>query len=191
MMSEEPTTNIAPSGGEADPFARVTGRTSVDYLLRTAQQHHVQISVMADTKANILITVSSIILTLALSQLGNAEMRVALLTLCGFTLVSLVLAILAILPKFKRVDVEKGPLPPDFNLLFFGHFTAIDRDRFVDEMSHVLESDARVYETLVRDLYSIGEYLDRWKYRYLRWAYIALLTGFVAAAVVTVWTLAV
>lgn len=172
-------------------FAGVKQRTSIDYLMRTAQQHHVQISVMADTKANILITVSSIILTLALSQLGRSAMRSALLTLCGFTLISLVLAILAILPKFKRIDVGPGTLPEEFNLLFFGHFTAIPRERFLDEVAHVLEEDSRAYDTLARDLYSIGEYLHRWKYRYLRWAYIALLLGFVAASVVSVWTMVI
>lgn len=177
------------SRGRPERFSGVKGRTTVDYLMRTAQQHHVQISVMADTKANILITVSSIILTLALSQLGDSRMRSALLTLCGFTLLSLVLAILAILPKFKRVEVGQGELPPGFNLLFFGHFTAIDRDRFLDEMEKVLETDTRAYDTLARDLYSIGEYLDRWKYRYLRWAYVALLAGFLAASVVSLWTI--
>lgn len=172
-------------------FAAVKQRTSIDYLMRTAQQHHVSISVMADTKANILITVSSIILTLALSQLGRSAMRSALLTLCGFTLVSLVLAILAILPKLKRIEVGQDSLPEEFNLLFFGHFTSIPRERFLDELSYVLEEDSRAYDTLARDLYSLGEYLHRWKYRYLRWAYIALLAGFVAASIVSVWTMVI
>lgn len=170
-------------------FSGVEGRNTADYLMRTAQQHHTQISMMADTKANILITVSSIILTVALSQLGSTRMRAAMLTLCAFTLVSLVLAILAILPKFKRIEVDGGSLPENFNLLFFGHFTAISRDRYLDELEHVLEDDARVYDTLARDLYSIGQYLDRWKYRYLRWAYIALLLGFLAASLVSLATI--
>lgn len=189
-MSNDSEGDLAPrSDDESQRFSRVKQRTSIDYLMRTAQQHHVQISVMADTKANILITVSSIILTLALSQLGRSGMRYALLTLCGFTLVSLVLAILAILPKFTRIDVGPDTLPEGFNLMFFGHFTAISRDRFLDEIAYVLEEDSRAYDTLSRDLYSIGEYLYHWKYRYLRWAYIALLAGFLAASVVAAWTL--
>jgi hypothetical protein len=173
---EEPTTE--------KPFAGVRGRNTADYLMRTAQQHHVQISVMADTKANILITVCSIILTIAISNLGRTEMRQALLALSVFTLLSLVLAVVAILPKFLKMKVEGSELPAAFNLIFFGHFTSIPRERFLRELGKALETDEHVYEVLANDLYSMGSYLDRWKYRYLRWAYVALLTGFVASAVI-------
>lgn len=178
--------SVRPRG---DRFAKVEGRVSVDYLLRTAQQHHVQISAMADTKANILITVSSIILTLTLAQLDHSRMKAALLTLCGFTLVSLILAILAILPKFRKVEPDETSLPENFNLLFFGHFTTISRERFLDEIADALEEDSILYETLARDLYSLGVYLDRFKYRYLRWSYLALLVGFVVASIVSLLTI--
>jgi hypothetical protein len=164
------------------PFAAVRGRNTADYLMRTAQQHHVQISVMADTKANILITVCSIILTIAISNLGKTEVRQALLALSAFTLLSLILAVVAILPKFLKLKIEGPDLPENFNLIFFGHFTSIPRERFLSALGKALETDERVYEVLAKDLYSMGVYLDRWKYRFLRWAYIALLTGFVASA---------
>ena len=44
-------------------YAAVPERNTGDALLRTTQQHHVALSTMADTKANIIITVSSIVLT--------------------------------------------------------------------------------------------------------------------------------
>jgi hypothetical protein len=166
------------------PFAGVRGRNTADYLMRTAQQHHVQISVMADTKANILITVCSIILTIAISNLGKTEVRQALLALSAFTLLSLVLAVVAILPKFFKIRMEGRELPANFNLIFFGHFTSIPQEQFLREIGKTLETDENVYEVLAKDLYLMGSYLDRWKYRFLRWAYVALLTGFVASAVV-------
>jgi hypothetical protein len=51
----------------------VPERNTGDVILRTTQQHHVQLSVMADTKANILITVSSIILTLILGKIERPQ----------------------------------------------------------------------------------------------------------------------
>jgi len=63
--------NPAPAEFPRRRFAGVTARTSVDNLLRTAQQHHVSLSLMADTKASILITISSIVLTVALSRSGG------------------------------------------------------------------------------------------------------------------------
>src|SRR5436190_22773574 len=84
------------------PFETVKARSSVDNLLRTVQQHHVQLSLMADMKANILITISSIMLTIALARANDAQLRPALLTLAAACLISLVLAIIAILPTFAR-----------------------------------------------------------------------------------------
>lgn len=164
-------------------FDEVKGRNTADYLLRTAQQHHVQLSVMADTKANIIITVSSIVLTLAISQLGDPALRWSLLTLAGFTLLALLMAVLTVLPKFARVKLHGSDLPSDFNLLFFGNFIALSQERYLQEMEAVLASDARVYETLVRDLYSLGHYLYYRKYRFLRYSYILLLTGFIIAPI--------
>jgi hypothetical protein len=171
---------------EEASFRKVSGRNTADYLLRTAQQHHAEISSMADTKANILITVSSIVLTLSLGRLAGPEAPSSLLALTAFTLLSLILAILAILPRFPRLQGVEGALPAGFNILFFGHFARLSRQRFREEMAHILEEDERVYSTLVDDLYSLGSYLFARKYRYLRWSYLALLTGFGAAAVIQV-----
>ena len=44
-------------------FQGIPERNTSDNLLRTTQQHHVHLSAMADTKANIVITVSSVVLT--------------------------------------------------------------------------------------------------------------------------------
>jgi len=84
-------------------FAHIPERNTSDNMLRTAQQHHVQLSTMADTKANIIITVSSIVLTLSLGKLDQPQLRNSVLTLTVFTLLALLLAILAVLPKYRPV----------------------------------------------------------------------------------------
>jgi hypothetical protein len=38
----------------------------VDHLMRATQFHHVQLSAMADVKANMLLTMSSVVMTLCL-----------------------------------------------------------------------------------------------------------------------------
>ena len=164
-------------------FAGVHARPSVDNLLRTIQQHHAQLSVMADTKASILITISSIVLTLALSRSDIPLLRPALLTIAISSLFSLVLAIIAVLPTFRR----RRDMAP--NLFFFGHFATMPESDFMDEMERALESDTALYTAAVRDIHSLGVYLYRKKYRFLRLAYIALLSGFVIATAVEGWVL--
>jgi len=171
--------NDADSGRNA--FAQVPERNTSDNILRTAQQHHVQLSAMADTKANIIITVSSIVLTLSLGRLAEPDLRVAVLILIGFTLVALLLAILAVLPKYRPLRLHSEELPPFFNLFFFGHFSELSRERFLAEVARTLQPDGSIYEAQAKDLYSLGLYLARHKYRYLRLSYLFFLAGFVFA----------
>jgi len=144
---------------------------------------------MADTKANIIITVSSVVLTLALGRIADASMRPAVITLAVFTLISLFFAILAVLPKHRSIRVAAGPLPDDFNLLFFGHFAELPRDRFLHEVAASMKPDGSVYKTMANDLYSLGWYLAHRKYRYLRFSYLFFLAGFIIACAQQLWTL--
>jgi hypothetical protein len=179
---------VSESGTERQRFTGVSSRSSIDNLLRTVQQHHVQLSLMADTKASLLITISSIILTIALSRSGDPQFRGALLTLAAACLLSLLLAIIAVLPTFARP--RRGPrrnAKP--NILFFGHFAHLSEDDYMAEMERVISSDALSYEAAVRDIHSLGIYLYRKKYRFLRLAYVAILAGFLLATAVEMWEL--
>ena len=166
----------------ARAYAALPERNTGDVLLRTMQQHHVQLSVMADTKANILITVSSIILTMILGYMSNPDLRAAMITLGAFIFAALLLAVIAVLPKYRPLRVAAdGSIPPGFNLRFFGHFAELPRERFLAELAQKMKSDGSVYETMASDLYSIGVYLSRHKYFYLRLSYLFFLGGFVFA----------
>ena len=173
----------------AELFSRIPERNTGDQILRTAQQHHVALSSMADTKANIIITVSSIVLTVSLGRVGDASLRPAVQTLAVFTLISLFFAILAVLPKHRAPRVEGDGSSPDFNLLFFGHFSTLPRERFLREIATAMRPDGSVYRTMANDLYSIGWYLARRKYRYLRYSYLFFLAGFVVACIEQGWML--
>ena len=164
-------------------FAQVPERGSTDHLLRLVQQHHVTLSMMADTKANIIITVSSIMLTLVLGRLNDPDLRIALMVLGFFTLLALLLAILAVLPKYRPIRHGSDHLPRGFNVLFFGHFAMLDEDEFMQRMVAAMQP-GKAYETAVRDVYSLGSYLAHHKYPYLRLSYLFFITGFVLACIV-------
>jgi hypothetical protein len=177
VIGEETLRHVEQLGSGAEHFRETKARSSVDNLLRTVQQHHVQLSLMADTKASILITVSSIVATIALSRSNEPRLRPALLTLAVACLIALVLAIIAVLPTFKK---RKGSR----NLLFFGHFADMTEEEYMGAIERIASSDDLIYEAAVRDIYSLGVYLHRKKYRFLRFAYIALIAGFIIATFV-------
>ena len=174
--------------GGRDAFAGIVGRNVSDYLMQSAQRHHMQLSQMADNKASMLITVSSLVLTVSISRLNDPELRLTIIVLTSFTLAALLMAILAVLPKYRPLKLtDTTKLPSFFNPIFFAHFSELPREQFFDLLGKTLRHDAGVYEVLANDLYSIGLYLARHKYRYLRFAYLFFLSGFVSATSIQVY----
>lgn len=68
------------------------------------------------------------------------------------------------------VDIE-------FNPLFFGHFTELSMDQYFNVMEDILENKPKLYETMVRDIYQIGQVLKKKKYKYLKLSYRVFTFG--------------
>ncbi len=161
---------------------QIEARTQVDYALSTLQQNQVQFSLMADAKANIMITVCSIVISVSLTQLRRSGFLLPLLTLDLFTAVSLVSALLCVIPTRKvprRVDGEVDTASPLFNPLFFLHFQHMPRAEFVNLVAARLADTQALYRSLLLDIYDQGIVLARSKYRYLRASYVSFLLGLV------------
>jgi hypothetical protein len=147
------------------------------HMMRTTQLAHVQLSAMADHKASILMGATFVIFTITVGQSrGAAGAPLPLLILGGFAFLSAICAVMAVLPAIRRQ--KKVPL----NLLFFGSFTHLSEDEFVDRITARLVSDDTIYRTMARDIYQNGCVLQRKKYRLLGWAYRMFLVGLVASA---------
>ena len=56
----------------------------LDHLLRQTRMHHVQLSSMADFKANILLTMSSVVMTLSVPHVFKPDFRWAFIILIAF-----------------------------------------------------------------------------------------------------------
>lgn len=161
-------------------FEAVEARPTIDYLLRTTQQNHVQFSMMADLKANILIGASFLMLTLIFGQLQSNGISAELLTLGIFTLAAAVAAILAVRPTRWRLR----PDPEHFNPLFFSSIATSDEPEYMERLAHLLKNDSAVYAAIARDLHQHSQVLAKVKYRWLRMSYGIFLAGWAATAVV-------
>ncbi len=156
-------------------FEDVKQSGAVDYMLRTTQQHHVQLSVMADQKANIMIASTSILLTFSFANFKQQNLFWGFLALFVFSFVALVMAVLAVLPRIGRT--ASGPK----NLLFFGDFCDMSLDEYSDTMDEIMQSDRSTYQAVVADIHALGTTLQDKKYRYLSLSYRWFLTGIVSA----------
>src|ERR1700733_9384371 len=106
------------------PFKIEKSGSYADHLMRATQFHLVQLSTMADMKANMLLTMSSVVISLTLPQLFKNAHLWPLLILIAFCLLTICLATYAVMPKLPP---HTGQIPdvthPGFNPLFFGDFT--------------------------------------------------------------------
>ncbi len=131
---------------------------------------------MADQKASILMGATFVIFTITIGQAHNGQRVMPMMILGGFAFFSAVFAILAVLPAASVRHT--GPV----NLLFFGSFTQLDQDDYVERVLDVLGEDETIYRAMVGDIYQNGRVLARKKYRLLGYAYRILLAGLTCSA---------
>jgi predicted metal-dependent HD superfamily phosphohydrolase len=162
----------------------------IETMYRVTLRNHIKLSDIADTKANILLSVSAIILSIALSSLfpkldkpDNAYLIVPTIMFLCITVVTMIFSILSTRPKvtagkFTKDDVKNKKV----NLLFFGNFHQMPLDEFKDGMKEMMEDRDYLYESLMMDLYYLGVVLEK-KYKLLRIAYTIFMVGIILSVI--------
>ncbi|HTE29886.1 MAG TPA: Pycsar system effector family protein [Chryseolinea sp.] len=158
----------------------------IETMFKTTSHNHVMLSQMVDSKASILITINSIILSVVVSVLirkleENPYLTYPTILLVSVCLATMVFSILASRPnissgKFTREDIKNKRT----NLLFFGNFHGMNVDDYQWGMKEMMKDADYLYGSLIKDIYYLGRVLGT-KYRYLRIAYSIFMYGFVIA----------
>ncbi|QES93246.1 HD domain-containing protein [Empedobacter brevis] len=156
----------------------------VDTLFRVTLNNHTRLSDIADSKANILLSVNAIVISIALStlvpKLGSPKNEYLLLpsiVMLLSSVVSIVFAILATKPNvtyesFNDEDVKNKKV----NLLFFGNFYQMSLDAYEEAMQELMKDRDYLYNSMTKDLYYLGKVLER-KYRLLSITYTIFMIG--------------
>jgi predicted metal-dependent HD superfamily phosphohydrolase len=158
----------------------------IETMFRITSTNHQRLSDMADNKAHIMISTTSIILSVILSILlrkleDNPHLIIPTMLLLVVCVVTMVFSILA-----TRPSIPEGIFTPDdikerrTNLLFFGNFYRMSLNDYRDGMLKMMEDSDFLYGSLIKDVYAQGVVLGR-KYRLLRIAYNVFMFGIVAA----------
>jgi hypothetical protein len=162
---------------------------TIDLMIRQTRVHHMQLSIMADFKANLLLTVSTLSLPLAATLHDQPGMTWAMRVLVFFSVITILLAIYAVMPKLGSrrakatlADVDK----PSFNLLFFGDYMHLDEKDYRQAMQRIMNDTDAAYDMMLRELYTMGRYLAHKKFRYLGYAYISFILGVVGCFIALV-----
>jgi predicted metal-dependent HD superfamily phosphohydrolase len=161
---------------------------TVDTMFKVTISNHLKLSYIADKKANILLSVNAIILSIILTKLKlnfsdqtNEYLILPSIIFVVFGIVSIVLSVIVTRPsvtmgKFTQEDVENKKV----NLLFFGNFHKMKLEEFKTAMNIVLNDKDYLYSSMTTDLYFLGQVLDK-KYKILRWNYTVFMIGIITS----------
>ncbi|NQV29916.1 MAG: hypothetical protein HQ508_03420 [Candidatus Marinimicrobia bacterium] len=173
---------------EEEKKSSVEGQDII-HTLRTAQQHQVTLSMIADQKANIIIGFALIYFSVIQSQMFSTEFSnhayfIPLVALSLTVFISFFIAILVVLPRFKRMR-NIATLSEMPNPLFFGFFASFSQSDYTDYMMETVNSNEAARRLMIQDLYQIGRVLKK-KYELLRYSYMSLAVGALLSVVVLV-----
>ena len=164
------------------------GDRSIATVFRIMAQNHSALSQMADSKANILISVCSIILSLLIGSLIEKlqtdtylQMPMGVISIVCVT--TIIFGILATRPNvssgtFSRDDISQKRA----NLLFFGNFHGMSLQDYNWGMTEMLGDKEYMNNSMIKDNYFLGVVLAK-KYRYLRIAYNIFMYGLILAVI--------
>ncbi len=158
----------------------------IETMFRTSYRVHQDLVGIADTKANIMISVNGLIISIILAAVPPRIGGLPLLVLPTSILlvgcvVALVYAVLAARPRVSNTPMTLEDIARnDANILFFGNFVNLSEAEFVEGMRDLMMTQDHLYVNMVRDLYGLGQVLKT-KFRLLRVSYnvfmVALVVG--------------
>jgi predicted metal-dependent HD superfamily phosphohydrolase len=161
---------------------------SIATVFRIMANNHMALSQMADSKANILISVNAIILSILIGSLiekiqTDPNLQLPLGVIAIVCVASIVFGILATRPnvssgKFSHEDIANKRT----NLLFFGNFHNASLEDYNWGMTEMLGDKEYMNASMIKDNYFLGVVLAK-KYKYLRIAYNIFMYGLILAVI--------
>lgn len=173
---------------EAKKEAGSKADRGIETMFRNTVRTHVEFSSMADNKANIMISINTLIIgaivTVMIRKLDvNPELIIPTFMLLLTSLTCIVYGVLVTRPKvtagrFTKEDIQKKQT----NLLFFGNFYDMDLKDFTWGMNEMMNDKEFLYGSMIKDFYFLGQVLGR-KYKYLRVCYTIFMFGLIISVV--------
>lgn len=160
----------------------------IETMFRNTIRTHVSFSSMADSKANIMISVNTLLITVIVSIMirkldTNPHLIIPTAILTAVSLVTLIFAILVTRPSVTQGTFTKDDIKnKKANLLFFGNFFNMSLVDFSWGMKELISDKDYLYDSMIKDFYYLGQVLGK-KYQYLRWCYSIFMYGLIISVI--------
>ena len=168
----------------------------IDTMYRTAFRNHINLSRIADGKANMMISINTIILSIVITVSGaslsffedvffeNPEFLIPIISLLLSSLIAVVFAVFSARPNVTEYRIKKDKLikSKEASLLYFGNFLKLEKKEFVEYMATMKLNQSALYDDLAKDLYDLGQVMHR-KYLLLTISYNTFVGGLALAVI--------
>lgn len=170
----------------------------IETMFRSAYRTQLALTGLADNKANMMISINGIIISIIIASVApkldaNPWLLIPTTLFLLGTLTSIIFAILAARPRVGSALIDLEDLRNSKgNILFFGNFCNLEENEFLKGMTSLMQDKTVLYESMIRDIYGLGSVLHK-KFALLQVAYttfmIALILGVTSFIAVFIWIL--
>jgi hypothetical protein len=170
-------------------------KRGIETMFQSTYTNHMNLSSIADNKANMMISLNAIIMSVIITYLGaktsvigteftrNPILMVPVGILLLTTLGSVVSAIISAQPEVTSFNIKPNKVQSKkVNLLFFGNFTKLPLEDFQAGMHEIMREKDSLYNNMITDIYYLGDVLAK-KYRLLRISYTIFMIGLILTVV--------
>ncbi len=185
-----------PATEEKPPVKQPGSARGIETLFKSSYRVQMDLTSLADNKANMMISINGIIMSIMLASVApkldsNPWLFLPTVLLLIGSMVSMIFAILAARPRVLRHPITLSDLKNSKgNILFFGNFANMHPDDFVRGLEEMMHDLPLVYDTMIRNIHGLGSVLNK-KFALLQVAYtsfmIALSLGVASFLMVFVW----
>ncbi|MDQ3289988.1 MAG: DUF5706 domain-containing protein [Bacteroidota bacterium] len=170
-------------------------KRGIETMFQSTYSNHMNLSSIADNKANMMISLNAIIMSVIITYLGaktsvigteftrNPILMIPVGILLLTTLGSVVSAIMSAQPEVTSFNIKPNKVQSKkVNLLFFGNFTKLPLEDFQAGMYEIMREKDALYTNMITDIYYLGDVLAK-KYRLLRISYTIFMIGLIMTVI--------
>lgn len=186
--AEPETTNDKDSEENLLTFS-INKSKSTQMMFKTTLRNQIDLTNIADNKANIMLSINSLLITFGMPLLAAQLETLPHLIWPGTTLLltcilSIVFATLATRPVKMEGHTDLSKIKQgNTNLFFFGNFFKMTRNDYIKGLTQVTQNEDILDITIVNDLFFLGRALGQ-KYHRLRITYSIFMIGMVVTVLV-------
>jgi len=173
-------------------LARGAIRKDTLNMIRTTYRNNIELTNIADNKANILLSLNSLMITflipIVLSNLDiiiEETLFLPIITLSATCLTTIVIAAMATRPiKMGQQDVMKGDVSQK-SPFFFGNYYQMKVADYLDMMENAINDPQLIKDYVKLDLFFMGKGLGE-KYAKIRKCYNVFIGGLIMTVIATI-----